>query len=538
MPNYLTTDTEGPHNANVHLASSMKQLIAMLITTMVLALAACGEGSISGGGEAPVLIYAPKTPMVKISLSATKVAVNVPLTISWVSTDATTCVGSDALSATQPVSGSVSVTHSKGGAYTYSITCAGVGTSATSKATVIVPMEVYATSYENKNLINFDQTQVPTVRALGIANVVSGEQDSIDRSIAFGDFFQEGKYSAFVMASVSDGAYGPNLPGNIPGVGYFLDQDNSGKWVDRSSELFKAISDRRGCISPSYTAVADFNIDSRPDIYIACTGVDFLIPGATVEQNQAAGRSFSVLYLSQSDGTYKSRRVEESNPMYGHKAAALDINGDRNIDIITTDIIDPSQPIGCGAPYVLLGRGDGTFTRDYRFIDQNILRNALSLCGMFNVDIIPIDGRYDIMVGGMVNTNTGSGLWNVFWAKGTRNGFDFSSGKILHMPVDTITSSDFQFPLDIIYDAKTAGFYMKTTGTNFSKGTNWAVLKFDLNGMFVNVVDTWFNATANFQPTSPQFKLSQSNPGYLLAYTGGCSADVSKGECGRQVTLR
>ena len=49
------------------------------------------------------------------------------------------------------------------------------------------------------------------------------------------------------MASVSDGAYGPNLPGNIPGVGYFLDQDNSGKWVDRSSELFKAISDRRGC---------------------------------------------------------------------------------------------------------------------------------------------------------------------------------------------------------------------------------------------------------------------------------------------------
>ena len=511
----------------------MNNLRLTVVTTLAL-LAGCGGG---GGGSGAAPVPTAKAPTVNISLSATKVAVNVPLTITWTSTDSTTCVGSEALPATQPVNGSASVTQIAGGQFTYTITCTGAGGSATAKATAIVPMKVFRTSYENKNSIPFDATQVPTVRALGIAKVVSGEQDSVDRSIAFGDFFQESKYSAFVMAGNSDGAYGPNLPGDIPGVGYFLAQDASGNWIDRSSELFKTTADRMGCISPSFTAVADFNNDGKPDVYIACTGLDFAIPNATPQQDQAAGRSFGVLYLSQPDGSYKSTRIEETNPMYGHKAVALDINGDGNIDIVTTDFIDPSQPNGCGAPYVLLGHGDGTFTRDYSFIDQNLLRNTLTMCGMFNVDIIPIDGRHDIMIGGLVNDGTGQGLWSVLWVKGVSKGFDFSTGKLLQMPVDTVTSSQFQFPLDIVFDANAAGFYMKTTGSTFSTGANWAVLKFDKSGSFLSVIDTWLNPTATMKPTSPQFKPSFSNPGYLEAYTGGCAADITQGDCGRKVKM-
>jgi hypothetical protein len=512
----------------------MTKLKSIMVASLVV-LGGCGGGG--GGGVASIPTPVASAPTVNIFLSAPKVAVNAPLTVTWTSTDSTSCVGSDALPATQPVNGSATVAQAAGGQFTYTITCTGAGGSATAKATAIVPMKVFGTSYENKNNIPFDATAVPTVRALGIAKAISGEQDSIDRSIAFGDFFQKGKYSAFVMASNSDGAYGPNMPGDIPGVGYFLDQDANGHWVDRSSELFKTTGDRMGCISPSYSAVVDFNNDGKPDIYVACTGIDFLIPNATAEQNQAAGRSFQILYLSQPDGSYKSTRIEEANPMYGHKAVAVDLNGDGNIDIVTTDFIDPSQPNGCGAPYVLLGHGNGTFTRDYSFINQTVLRSALTSCGMFNVDIIPIEGRYDLMIGGLVKDGTSQGSGHVFWAKGAGRGFDFVSAKLLQLPFDSVTSSQFQFPLDIVYDANTAGFYMKTTGTAFSTGTNWAVLKFDKSGSFVSVIDTWLNASSNFQPTSPQFKPSHSSPGYLEAYTGGCNADVTKGDCGRKVAM-
>ena len=472
-------------------------------------------------------------PTVSISLSTPKVAVHTPLTISWVATDATSCVGSDALPSVQPVNGNATVTQASGGQYTYTITCTGAGGSATAKATSIVPMKVFGTSYENKNSIPFDATQVPRVRALGIAKVVSGEQDSVDRSIAFGDFFQEGKYSAFVMAGNTDGAYGPNSPGDIPGVGYFLAQDASGKWIDRSNELFKTTTDRMGCISPSFAAVADFNNDGKPDIYIACTGFDFSIPGLTWEQNVPFGRSFGVLYLSQADGSYKSKRIEEANPMYGHKAVAVDIDGDGNIDIITTDFVDPNQPLGCGAPYVLRGHGDGTFTRDYSFIDVNFVRSWGASCGFFDVDIIPIDGRYDIMIGGLVNDRTGQGLWSVLWMKGKPGGFDPTTAITMQMPMDSLSNSQFQFPLDIIYDAQTSAIYMKTTAS-VNYGDDWAIVKFDQNGSLIGVIDNWLR---NWLPRSPQFKPSYSNPGYLEAYSGECDVDVTLGDCGRKIKM-
>ena len=498
---------------------------AVLATVAALALAGCGGGGGGGSGDAPA--PAAKTPTVTISLSAAKVAVNAPLTITWTSTDSTSCVGSDSLPATQPVNGSTSITQTAGGQYTYTITCTGVGGSANAKATAIVPMRVFTTSYENKNAIPFDATQVPRVRALGLPKVVVTEQDSVDRSIAIGDFFQEGKYSAFIMTTNSDGRYGGNP--TIPGVGYFLSQSDNGTWIDRSSLLFKDTSDRMGCISPSRTAVADFNNDGKPDVYVACTGFDFDVPNATTEQNQAFSRSFSVIYLSQSDGSYKSTRIEENNPMYGHKAVAVDLNGDRNIDIVTSDLIDPSQPIGCGTPFVLLGRGDGTFTRNYTFLDANFVRNQLPQCGFFDVDIIPIDGRHDIMISGLDS----SGNWEVLWLNGKIGGFDLSTAKLFKMPKDPASNSEYQFPLDIIYDLSSLGFYMKTTLVS-GYGSVWSVIKFDKSGSLVGIIDRWANTGL---AQSPQFKPSKSSPGYLVAYSAGCAADVTLGDCGRKVKM-
>ncbi len=410
--------------------------------------------------------------------------------------------------------------------------CGGGGGGGSSATTAPVaraaPIPVFKTSYENKNSIAFDATAVPSVRALGIPKVYSDEQDSVDRSIAFGDFFQEGKYSAFVMASRSDGTYGGSP--DLPGIGYFLSQDASGKWVDRSTELFKTTADREGCITPSFAAVADFNNDGKPDIYIACTGFDFAVPGITWQQSLPDQRSYQVLYLSQPDGTYKSTKIEQSNPLYGHKAVAVDINGDGNVDIITTDFVDPNQPLGCGAPYVLLGHGDGTFTRDYTIIDADKVRQFLPTCGMFDVDVVPVGNRHDIFIGGENQ---------VLWMKGIPGGFDPASGIVIPMPIDALTSHQYQFPLDIVHNAASDSFYMKTTQEYYpaQTGENWAVLKFDNTGKFVKAVDTWFNPSIGSAPQSVQFKPSNSNPGYLIPYTGACAADLSLGDCGRKVLM-
>lgn len=483
--------------------------------------------------DVSIIVKPPPPPTVSITLSQTTVHVGSSITLSWSSSGANSCAGADSWSGTQPTSGSTPISHTMGGQYKYTLSCTGDGGTSTQSTTLIVPMKVFGTSYGNKNDIPFDATAVPTIRALGIPKTLSNEQDSVDRSIAFGDFFQEGKYSAFVMVGRFDNIYGTGWS-DVPGIGYFLSQDASGKWINRSDELFRTTADRMGCISPSFTAVADFNNDRKPDVYVACTGTDFAIPGATPDQNQAAGRSYQILYLSQPDGSYSSKRVEEANPLYGHKAVAMDINGDGNMDIVTTDFIDPSQPNGCGAPYVLLGRGDGSFRRDYTFIDANFVRNEMPMCGFFDVDIIPIDGRHDIMIGGMTRAGENQGSWGVLWMKGRTGGFSSATTRIMQMPVDAVSNTQYQFPLDIIYDSNSMGIYMKTTASG-AYGTDWATIKFDRFGALVGVIDRWLNTGLS---QSPQFKPSSSNSGHLEAYTGGCAADITLGDCGRKVKMQ
>lgn len=498
-------------------------------------LAACGGGGGAGtdaAAPAPVL-----PPEVAASLSAGRVALGASATLSWTSERATSCSVAEATDAPLPPSGSLSVTPAAGGRHAYTLRCDGQGGQTSRALALVVPMPVFATSYENKNAIAFDETRMPAVRALGVPRVVATEQESIDRSIAFADFFQEGAYSAFVMTSNSDGRYGADRPGNLPGVGYFLARDANGRWVDRSAELFRSAKDRMGCISPSYSAVADFNHDGRPDVHVACTGFDFLVPGATEEENQAYGRSYQIIVLSQPDGSYVSKRLEEDRPLYGHKAVAFDINGDGHVDVVTTDFIDPAQPNGCGAPYVLLGRGDGSFTRDYRRIDGNALRSRTRWsCGMFNVDMVPVDGRHDLVFGGLTDDGSPDGAWVALWVKATAAGYDFAGATPIVMPIEPTSGRRTQLPLDMVYDAQTGHFLFKTTATR-PDGEVWTIVRADRTGA-ATVLDSWFNPTVGLQPTSPQFKPSHDRPGVLVPYTGGCAPDLTLGDCGRTVRVR
>ncbi len=477
---------------------------------LVVGCAALIVGCGGGGGSVP--IPAAKAPTVSISLSAAKVAVNAPVTVTWASTDASSCVGTDALPATQPINGSASVTQAAGGQFTYTITCTGAGGSATAKVTGIVPMKVFATSYENKNSIPFDATQVPTVRALNIPKVYLDEQDSNERSVAFGDFFQDGTYSAFVSVNRASNLYGIPDVADIPGIGYVLSLDKNGKWVDRTAELLKTTDGRKTCVSSSYSIVVDFNNDGKPDIFISCTGLDYTIPGA----DPAIYLSNQVLFLSQPDGSYK--RTEVPYTGYSHQSAAADVNGDGFMDIVVADANSISGPV------MLLGHGDGTFTVDNTIIPKNLqiyTGGPGTIIG--GVQLIPIDSRLDVVFGGNGNT---------IWLQGNKLGsFDIGSTKIFQIPGSVAKGVPYQTPLDVVYIDNM--FYFYTTSQWNVAGVEWAIIKFNLDAVTSSVIYTFNNPTATLRPYSAQIK--PTSDGHFVAYTGGCPASGDLGMCTMKV---
>lgn len=378
----------------------------------------------------------------------------------------------------------------------------------------VCPLRVYPTSYENKNAIPFDATQVPLVRP-GIPKAYADELNSEGRSVTFGDFFQEGRYSAFVMARRAGNLYGVPDISDLPGVAYFLAMDANGNWIDRTSELLKTPADRVVCVTASYSITADFNNDGKPDVYVACNGVDY---GLNIPDPQEWRRVFlsnQVVFLSQPDGSYK--RIDVPFQLYGHKAEAADINGDGNVDILTTNQVDGSERM----PFVLLGNGNGTFVRDDAIVPGNVFnltdptQNAALSNGIYNVFLIPIDNRLDVIFGGERNT---------IWIKGNgRGGFDASSVVTFAIPASQAKGVKYQFPLDVVY--ADGNFYFHTTAIN-QAGAEWATLKFSTTGALQGILHIFDNPTAQYQSAQEQFK--PTNDGYLVAYGGGCLVNGSE----------
>ena len=69
-------------------------------------------------------------PTVSLSLAPASVPVGQPSTLTWSTTNATSCVASGAWAGNQGTSGSIAVTQAVAGTYTYSLTCTGAGGSA------------------------------------------------------------------------------------------------------------------------------------------------------------------------------------------------------------------------------------------------------------------------------------------------------------------------------------------------------------------------------------------------------------------------
>ena len=180
---------------------------------------------------------------------------------------------------------------------------------------VPTPLAVAGSSYANKNSIALDLPQLKSVGG-----------NSIAESVTFGDFFQDGTYSAFVAVAQS----------GAPAKAYFFKKNTNGGWDDATANLLTSTD---VCATVTQAITADLNGDGKPDVYVACGGVT---------------ASKQVIFMSQRNASTYVRQ-ETSFTLQSWGAAAGDIDGDGDIDIVATDN---------GGSVALMNDAQGNLTKD------------------------------------------------------------------------------------------------------------------------------------------------------------------------------
>lgn len=231
---------------------------------------------------------------------------------------------------------------------------------------------VKATSYENFKEMGYQPVDIP----LGESSDWFG---MTEEAHAFGDFFGQGAgtqamFTVSVVYSVLD-----HDEESAPHSVYRFWRHENGAYVEDNTILTAAITP---CLHPRKALVADFNLDGRPDVFLACTGYDGRsYPGET---NQ--------VILSEDGGGYL---LQEASPDIGfwHGAAAADLNGDAYPDVVAVEANDRA---------VFLNNGDGSFNKE---TVNRLPGNTEHQFGgriYFNVVLADVDedGDVDLFLGG------------------------------------------------------------------------------------------------------------------------------------------
>lgn len=354
-----------------------KRLLGLLVLSGVL-LDACGGGG-GGGGTPP-----PPAPTVTISVDPAKVPLGQSATVTWSSTEATSCTASNAWTGAQATSGSALVTPTSGGQFNYTLACSGVGGTGSDSVTLVVPMPVFASSYENRKKIVLSDPNLPTAQAIRNSDPDAFGDGTFENlslgEFAFADFFQEGSYSAVVNMV----HHNPDLGYyDVPAKIYFLRKNSVGNWVEETSGK---LSDQTGCIQPRKTLVADFNGDCKPDVFFACHGLD--TPPYPGEPQR--------VLLSQGDGSYSNTQVGPAR--FTHGGSAADLNGDGKPDLVLNWTNTPDA-----VPYVLVNNGNGTFTEDLSRLSIPYGRLIIQ------AELVDTEGtgNFDLLLGGYSPDATG-----------------------------------------------------------------------------------------------------------------------------------
>jgi hypothetical protein len=291
------------------------------------------------------------------------------------------------------------------------------------EANPIIPT---STSYENKN----HPEVVPFTQPIELMNPDTPIDES--QAVAFADFLGNG--SMQIMTNPVWGAFGVDGPfwGTKSPIQFWSYDNTITKWVEITELL---IDEQEGCILARKAVVADFNGDSLPDVYLACTGKDQqeLMPDGTYRIDS---REDSKIVMSNDQGRYDV--VTLALDCYCHTASAADINGDGYVDIFAPDSLQYAQnedgvwvPHRGRDPYFLINDGKGNFTVSHDGIPK--IEDRIWTTEILDFDY---DGNLDIWV-------AGSKLQYILFGDGTG---DFTQ-RIVEIPQD----EKYDSAMDMLY---------------------------------------------------------------------------------------
>ena len=220
---------------------------------------------------------------------------------------------------------------------------------------------------------------------------------------AWGDFFGDGGQAVFAAQLT----YSVNRPPAeaTPAIYTLWRRTPGGGFTLEPSQLTGSPS----CLHPRTAIVADFNVDDRPDVFIACHGYDRSpFPG---EHND--------IVLSQPDGRY---RVQQAGPQVGffHGASSADVNGDGLPDVVVTGSFDNRSLV------FLINQGDGTFRSDFGRLPRSFEGK-----NYYTVTLVDVngDGLPDLLLGGHEWQN--QSVTRLLLNPGN---YDFSSAPFIDLP--------------------------------------------------------------------------------------------------------
>lgn len=353
------------------------------------------------------------------------------------------------------------------------------------------PKVVESTSYGNKHDIVLDNTQVTALNG------------SDGHTVAFGDFFQEGEYSAFVAATVG----GTN-------EARFLKRSGNA-WVDNTQSLLGGSSAINVCSHVAQAITADFNGDGKPDVFLTC-GLS-----SASEQHIVMSQSGSTTYVRQIVKNSSGQPIQ----LQGWGAAAADMDGDGDIDIVMAQDNEVIALENKNSHWVLRNAASQN-----AWVDLATQLNFPTLPR--KVFFIPRSGsRPDLVVGGDGAVGNITFAWMKSLNSSTAPFYRFNSNSADSSYANAYAMANNNSAS--IYDVAKRGSDLIVLAkdqslTNESSANQMLLLRYALPASgSVFSLPTPINYTGNTAPNFIfQFKLDSA--GRLIAYDGACASTSTR----------